>query len=138
MNTVVYLMNRCTTSGVHKITPDEKFYGKKSVISHVTIFDSIAFVHIPDEKWQTPDPKSVKCILVGYSFEQKGYKCFNPSTRKVQVSREVVLDESTSWYTIDSAPSYLIDTDLDIDSKENDRPRLTSDKSAISTRLSGP
>ena len=31
-NTTVYLMNRCTTSGVHDITPYEKFYGRKSYI----------------------------------------------------------------------------------------------------------
>ena len=68
-NTTVYLMNRCTTSGVHDITPHEKFYGKKPDIFHVRIFGSIAFVHVPDEKWQKLDPKSEKCILVGYSFE---------------------------------------------------------------------
>ena len=37
---------------------------------------------------QKLDPKSEKCILIGYSLEQKGYKCYNPSTRKVRVSRD--------------------------------------------------
>ena len=46
-NTTVYLINRCTTSGVHNITPHEKFYGKKSDLSHFTIFGSIAYVYIP-------------------------------------------------------------------------------------------
>ena len=27
-NTIVYLMNRCATSGVHDVTPYEKYYGK--------------------------------------------------------------------------------------------------------------
>ena len=52
VNTTTYLMNRCTTSGVHNLTPYEKFYGNKLDLSHVKIFDSVAFVHIPDEKWQ--------------------------------------------------------------------------------------
>ena len=95
-NTIVYLMNRCTTSGVHNVTPCEKFYGKKPDLSHVRIFGSIAYVHIPDEKRQKLNPKSEKCILVGYSLEQKGYKCFNPSTKKVRVSRDVVFDKSAS------------------------------------------
>ena len=73
-NTVVYLINHCT-SGVHDLTPHKKLYGKKSDLSHIGIFGSIAFVHIPDEKWQKLDPKLRKCILVGYSLEQKGYKC---------------------------------------------------------------
>ena len=58
---------------MHDINPHEKFYEKKSDLSHVRIFGSIAFVHIPDEKRQKLDPKSEKCILVGYSLKQKGY-----------------------------------------------------------------
>ena len=65
----VYLMNRCKTSGVHDITPYDRLYGKKSDLSHVKIFRSIAIVHILDEKRQKLDPKLEKCILVGYSLE---------------------------------------------------------------------
>ena len=94
--TAVYLMNWCTTSGVHEVTLHEKYFGKKSDLLHTWIFGAIAYVHIPDEKRQKLDPKSEKCILVGYSLEQKGYKCYNPSTRKSRVSRDVVFDESAS------------------------------------------
>ena len=66
MNTDVYLMNQCTTSGVHKVTPHERYYGKKPDLSHTRIFGVIAYVHIPDQKRQKLDPKSEKCILVGY------------------------------------------------------------------------
>ena len=48
-NTVIYLMNRCTTSAVHDITPHGKFFRKKPDLSHVYIFNSIAYVHIPDD-----------------------------------------------------------------------------------------
>ena len=95
-NTAVYLMKHCTISEVHDSTPHEKLYGNKSDLSHVRIFSSIAFVHVPDEKRQKLDPKSEKCILVGYSIEQKGYKCFNHSTKKGRVSLDVVFDESSS------------------------------------------
>ena len=68
---------------MHEVTLHERFYRKKPDLSHVRIFGSIAYAHIPNEKWQKLDPKSEKCILVGYALEQKGYKCFNPSTKKV-------------------------------------------------------
>ena len=58
--------------GVHIVTPYEKFFGKKPDLSHTQIFGSIAYVHILDEKLQKLGPKSEKCILVGYSLEQKG------------------------------------------------------------------
>ena len=89
-------MNWCTTSTVEDISSHEKFFGKKYDLSHAKIFGSITLVHIPDEKRQNLDPNLEKCIFVGYSLEQKGYKCFNPSTRKVRVSGDVVFDESTS------------------------------------------
>ena len=138
VNTVVYLMNRCTTSGEHDVTPCEKFYGKKPNLSHVRIFDAITYIHIPDEKRHKIDPKSEKCILVWYSLEPKGYKCFNPSTKKVRVSRDVVFDESPSWYTDDLAPTNPVETEFDIDAEEEDRPRLTLEVSTTSTKLSGP
>ena len=79
-NIVVYLMNRCTTSRVHEVTPCEKYFGKKPDLSHTRIFGAIAYVHILDEKRQKLDLKSEKCILIRYSLKQKGYKCYNPST----------------------------------------------------------
>ena len=71
-NTAIYVMNWCTTSGVHEVMPHEKYYGRKPDLSHIRIFGTIAYVHIPNKKRQKLDPKLEKCILVGYSFEQKG------------------------------------------------------------------
>jgi len=62
------------------------------------VFGCIAYVHVPDENRSKLDPKIMKCIFIGYSLEQKGYKCFNPSIRKLQVSRDFVFDEMVSWY----------------------------------------
>ena len=105
-------MNMCTTSGVHDVTPHEKFFGKKPDLSHVRVFGSIAYVHIPDDTRQKIDPKSKKCILIGYSLERKGYKYFNPSTRKFRVSRDVVFDESTSWYKLEATAPEPYTADL--------------------------
>jgi hypothetical protein len=91
-------MNRTPTTTVHGMKPKEKFTGKKPDVSHLIVFGCIAYVHVPDEKRSKLDPKAEKCIFIGYSLEQKGYKCFNPSTRKLQVSRDVVFDEMVNWY----------------------------------------
>ncbi len=58
-----------------------------------------AYVHVPDKKRLKLDPKVEKCIFIGYSSEQKGYRCFNPSIWKLQVSKNVVFDEMVSWYS---------------------------------------
>jgi hypothetical protein len=97
--TAVYIMNRTPTATIHGMTPEEKFTGKKLDVSHFRVFGCITYVHVPDEKRSKLDPKAEKCIFIGYSLEQKGYRCFNPSTRKLQVSKDVVFDKMVSWYS---------------------------------------
>lgn len=94
----VYIMNMTPTAAVHDVTPEERFSGKKPDLSHLKVFGCIGYVHVPDELRMKLDPKVEKCIFIGYSLEQKGYKCYNPVTRQVKVSRDVVFDEMSTWY----------------------------------------
>jgi transposase InsO family protein len=78
--TTIYIMNRTPTVVVHGMTLEQKFTSKKPDVSHLRMFGCIAYVHVLNEKRSKLDPKVVKCIFIGYSLKQKGYKCFNPST----------------------------------------------------------
>jgi hypothetical protein len=69
------------------------FIGKKPDISHLKIFGCIAYVHVPDEKNSKLNQKVKKCIFIKYSLKQKGYRCFNPSTWKLQMNKYVVFNE---------------------------------------------
>ena len=81
-STAVYLMNWCTTNGVHELTPYELLLGRKLILSHLKVFGSIANIRIPNEQRQNPDAKSEECILIGNSSEKKAYKCYNPSPER--------------------------------------------------------
>ena len=48
------------------------------------------------------------------------------------MTRDIVFDESASWYTIESAPSKRIEADFDID-LEDDQLRLPQEESLILT-----
>ena len=41
----------------------------------------------------------MKCVFIGYSPSQKGYKCFNPHSNRVYVSRDVIFTEDIAFYT---------------------------------------
>jgi len=99
ITTIVYIMNRTPTMVVHGMTPKEKFIGKKPNVSHLIMFGYIVYMHVPNEKRSKLDPKSKKCIFIGYSLEQKGYRCFSPSIRKLQVNKDVMFDEMVNWYS---------------------------------------
>eukprot|EP01018_Ginkgo_biloba_P012739 Gb_04588 [translate_table: standard] len=67
---------------------------RKPSISNLQVFGCTAFVHGPDKKRQKLDDKSHKCILVGYSESSKAYRIWDPSQRKIVISRDVLFDES--------------------------------------------
>ena len=89
----VYIMNITPTAVVHGMTPEERFTGKKPDVSHLKVFGCIAYVHVPDELRKKLEPKAEKCIFIGYSLEQKGYRCYNPVKSEFRVSRDVIFDE---------------------------------------------
>ena len=63
---VVYLKNRSPTKILENKTPFEDFYGYKLEVSHLRIFGSKAFSHIPKEDRRKLDAKEIKCIFIGY------------------------------------------------------------------------
>ncbi|KAK3022536.1 hypothetical protein RJ639_047474 [Escallonia herrerae] len=52
---------------------------------------------IPDEKRKKLDDKREKCIFLGVSDQSKAYKLYNPSTKKIVISRDVVFYEDQTW-----------------------------------------
>ena len=106
------------------------------------MFGSIVYVHVPKEKRKKLDAKAEKGILVGYLDEHKGYKCYNPRTKQARVSRDVVFDESASWYlppttNPDSNPSSN-DEVSEAQMPPDKHEIRTREESLISLRLSGP
>jgi hypothetical protein len=81
------------------MTLEEQFTGEKPDVSHLIVFGCIAYVHVPNKKRSKPNPKVEKCIFIGYFSKQKRYRCSNPSTRKLQVSKNVMFDEMVRWYS---------------------------------------
>ena len=57
-STTVYLMNRCTTNGVHELTPYEIIVERKPILSYLKVFGSIANIRIPNANQEKLDVKS--------------------------------------------------------------------------------
>ncbi|WVZ85487.1 LOW QUALITY PROTEIN: hypothetical protein U9M48_032409 [Paspalum notatum var. saurae] len=95
--TVVYLLNHSPTKAVWNRTPYEAWYGSKPDVRHLKVFGCIAYAHINSEKRQKLDDKSEKCIFIGYSEQTKGYRVYNPITKRLFVSRDVIFDENAFW-----------------------------------------
>ncbi|KAM1756495.1 hypothetical protein ACFX11_005857 [Malus domestica] len=97
VNTAVYLINKCPTKALKKLTPFEAYSGRKPGIAHLKIFGSLCYVHIPSNLRHKLEENSHKCIFVGYGSSEKGYRLFDPISRKIVLSRDVTFDENNSW-----------------------------------------
>lgn len=92
----VHIQNRCPTAAVKNKTPEEARSGVKPTVEYFRVFGYIAHVHIPDQKRSKLDDKSKKCVFLGVSDESKAYRLFDPVSRKIIVSKDVVFEEEES------------------------------------------
>lgn len=93
VNTAIYVLNRTTSSRNSNATPYEIWVGKKPSLSHLRMFESEAYLHINKQFRQKFDPKAKKVLLVGYQGDSANYRLYDPKTRSVSVSRDVVFNE---------------------------------------------
>ncbi|GAU30874.1 hypothetical protein TSUD_15600 [Trifolium subterraneum] len=96
VNAAAYVLNRCPTQKMKDNTPEELWTGHKPSVKHLRIFGSICYRHIPDEKRRKLDDKSEQLILIGYDATG-AYKMYNPNSKKVVISTDVVVDEKSQW-----------------------------------------
>ncbi|GLU00818.1 hypothetical protein SLE2022_181580 [Rubroshorea leprosula] len=117
IHTAAYIQNRSPTAALHHQTPFEAWHGWKPKVTHFKVFGCLAYVHVPSQKRTKFEENSVKCIFLGYSDETKGYRFYNPITKKLLISRDVIFDEKNSWNWNEkkSPGSMLVDGILEVD-----------------------
>ncbi|KAL0746111.1 hypothetical protein Bca101_101377 [Brassica carinata] len=93
-----YLINRIPTRVLQDQSPFEVLNKIKPSLKHLRVFGCVSYVMVPGEMRNKLEPKSIRTMFIGYSSSQKGYKCIDPKTRRVHVSREVKFMEGKGYY----------------------------------------
>ncbi|KAL6346168.1 hypothetical protein AAG906_027902 [Vitis piasezkii] len=85
--------NRAPSSAIDFKTPEELWSRKPSNYEHLRIFGCTAYVHQSEGKLE---PRSIKCIFLGYLEGVKGYRLWNKESLgvKIIISRDVVFNEN--------------------------------------------
>ena len=87
--TATHLINRKPSRVLGMKTPCEMMFGKNKFIVPPKVFGCTCFVRDHKPSVGKLDPRAIKCIFVGYSCGQKGYKCWSPFEHRVFVSMDV-------------------------------------------------
>lgn len=96
--TACYLINRIPTKVLDDLSPFEVLNKTKPNINHLRVFGSVCFVLVPRDQRNKLDAKSTRSVFIGYSTTQKGYRCYDPSTKRIMTSRDVKFLEDQSYF----------------------------------------
>lgn len=91
------MLNRSPTLAVKDMTPEEAWSGVKPNVDYFQVFRCVSHVHVLDNKRKKLDDKSFKCMLLGISEESKAYRLYDPMSKKIVLSRDVVFEENEYW-----------------------------------------
>lgn len=121
--------------------PGEAWSGSKPSVEYFRVFGCLAHMHVPDSKRIKLDDKSMKCILLGVSEESKAYCLFDPVSKKIVISRDVIFEEDKAWDWSDNHQETIMadlewemnektdpGNDNNVEESETDEPTLESEE----------
>jgi hypothetical protein len=94
INTTCYSINWLYLHRILKKTSYELLTGKKPNVSYFRVFGSKCFILIKRGRNSKFAPKAVEGFLLGYDSNTRAYRVFNKSTGLVEVSCDIMFDET--------------------------------------------
>jgi hypothetical protein len=110
--TAVSLINTISSSYSSGLSPFEKLYGYVPDYSSFRVFGYTYFVLRPHVERSKLSSRFNICVFLGYSEGKKEYRCFDPITQKLYVSRHVVFIEHVPFFSIPFTTHSLTKTNL--------------------------
>jgi hypothetical protein len=118
--TAVYTINCVPTPVINNQTPYERLYGTSPPYTTLRVFGSACFVLLQPHEHTKLEPRSRLCCFLGYGIEHKGYRCWDPISQRLRISRHVVFWEhkmfsSLSHFHLSSPSTSILFTNPSID-----------------------
>ncbi|PKU62356.1 Retrovirus-related Pol polyprotein from transposon TNT 1-94 [Dendrobium catenatum] len=98
MHASVYLINRLPSRALQNRSPYQILYQKPSAYNHLKIFGCLCYPWLRPYSTSKLSTFSIPCVFIGYASAQKGYRCLDPKTGKVYISRHVIFNEAIFPY----------------------------------------
>jgi hypothetical protein len=147
--TACYSINRLYLHRILKKTSYELLTGKKPNVSYFRVFGSKCFILVKRGRKSKFAPKAIEGFLFGYDSNTRAYIIFNKSTGLVEVSCDIVFDETNGSQVEQVELDELDDEEApcvalrnmsigDVCPKESEEPTQAQDQSSSSNQASPP
>jgi len=124
----VYTLNRCKTTSLEGVTPQEAWSGYKPTVAHMKVFGSTTYAHVPKERRIKLDDRSIKLVFVGYDERSKAYRLLDPTNNKIVISRDVQVNEEVTWESKEEIPQVPNEEQEEEIANPTDHETVPSDK----------
>jgi hypothetical protein len=149
INIAYYSINRLYLHRILKKTSYELLTGKKPNVSYFRVFGSKCFILVKRGRKSKFAPKAVEGFLLGYDSNTRAYRVFNKSTGLVEVSCDIVFDETNGSQVEQVDLDELDDEEApcvalrnmsigDVCPKESEEPTQAQDQPSSSNQASPP
>jgi hypothetical protein len=149
INNACYSINRLYLHRILKKTSYELLTGKKPNVSYFRVFGSKCFILVKRGRKYKFAPKVVEGFLLGYDSNTRAYRFFNKSTGLVEVSCDIVFDETNGSQVEQVDLDELDDEEApcvtlrnmsigDVCPKESKEPTQAQDQPSSSNQVSPP
>jgi histone deacetylase 1/2 len=89
LNTSTFLLNRRPCRSTTPSTPHDLLLGTAPDYHALRVFGCLCYPNTESTSRHKLDTRSVACVFFGYSPDHRGYRCYDPVTRRVHTSRHV-------------------------------------------------
>jgi hypothetical protein len=149
INTACYSINRLYLHRILKKTSYELHTSKSPNVSYFRVFGSKCFILVKRGRKSKFAPKAVEGFLLGYDSNTRAYRVFNKSIGLVEISCDIVFDETNGSQVEQVDLDELDDEEApcvvlrnmsigDVCPKESEEPPQAQDQSSSSMKASPP
>ncbi|KAK9073175.1 hypothetical protein SSX86_007499 [Deinandra increscens subsp. villosa] len=93
-STAVYIINRLPTKVLGNTSPFECLFQQPPVYDNFHTFGCRVFPYLRDYSAHKLAPRSLPCIFLGYASNYKGFRCLEPTSNRVYITRHAKFDEN--------------------------------------------
>ena len=102
--TAIFLINHLPTPILNHESPYSKLFQRSPDYSQLRSFGCVCYPLLRPYSSHKLAFRSKICLFLGYSSHHKGYHCYDPVSKKIYMSRNIVFDEKNFPGLVASTP----------------------------------